>query len=217
MSFLNIKITQKKNGQEAAWFKDVLGRRVGTRVGLAGDRAAITNAEQLVWLASYYIELQQEQLDKGIGSNGAAMPPLSGGSVARFKNTNGKLAFAQRIHGGYRGEKLRFGGKLVRDLYGPGKNEHMRDDIRINYVDDQMAKISITRKSSRVKALANERRAEWWGLSPESSRKFASALATVYGGAMEDYLDSLGLVQAGSYVTQLARALNARRRLLRAA
>lgn len=211
---LDIKITQKKNGTQAAWFRDTDNRRVGTSVRLIGNQAAITTAEQLTWAANYWVELQQEQLDAGLGSDGQQMPPLSGGSVAIFRNVNGSRGFQQRIYGGYRGQKLKFGGALRRDLYGPGKDGHMRDDIRPNYIDDRVAKVSITRKTSRDKALANERRAPWWGLSPASSRKFATFMAAMFGGAMEDYLDRLGLVQAGNYITALARALNAKRRSL---
>ena len=212
---LEIQTKTRKNGREEAWFKDILGRRVGTRVGIDMDRAAITNAKQMAWLANYYIELQNEQLDAGLGSNGQPMPPLSGRSFPVFDRTSGKPKFVERLYRGYQGKKASLGLKPMRDLRGPGIKGNMRDDVRINYVDDRIAKISITRKSSRDKALANERKAPWWGLSPASARKFAAAQASIFGGAMEDYLDSLGLVQAGSQMVTLARALNARRGQLR--
>jgi len=215
MGFLDIRITPKKNGQQVAWFKDDQGRRVGTRLGISGDPNAIVNAQQLEALANLYIELQQEQLDAGIGSSGAPMPPLSGRSVAIFDRSGGKPVFVKRLYRGYQGEKVNQGLKPIRDLYGTGKDGgHMRDDIRINYLDDRMAKISITRAKSRVKALANEKRAPWWGLTPANARKFAQAQADVFGGAMEDYLDSLGLVQSGNYIVQLARRLNSMKRSL---
>jgi hypothetical protein len=210
MSFLNIKVVTKKNGQQSAWFRDTLGRRVGTRAGITQD--SWVKAEQLAWLANYYIELQQEQLDAAIGSDGQSMPKLSGGSAARFKNRQ----FANRQYFGYQGAKRKFGGKPIRDLYGPGKDGHMRDDIRINYLDDRQARISITRKTSRDKALANERRAAWWGLSPASAQKFAAAMAGVYGGGVDEYLVGQGLV-ASSYIVQLARRLNSRSLLRRLA
>lgn len=209
---LNIQVTPRKNGQQQAWFRDTLGRRVGTRVGI--DGGGITKAEQLAWLGNYYIELQGEQLDAGVGSDGLPMPRLSGGSAAKFDRTGGQARFVRRVYSGYQGQKIRMGLPAKRDLYGPGKDGHMRDDIRINYLDDRMVKISITRQKSRQKALANQRLAEWWGLSPESARKLAAMQAAIYGGAMADYLDRLGLVEAGNYMVQLARALNAKKRAL---
>ena len=246
---LDIQITTRKNGQQFAWFKDILGRRVGTRVGIDGDRAAITTAKQMAWLANYYIELQQEQLNAGLGSDGQPMPPLKSSRRKRWSKSQQKWVEYGLVKPeyGYAGRKLRAGLKPLRDLWGPGEEStyfkkfsqksqglmqkwglavprgakkslaagHMRSDIRINYVDDQIAKISITTQASRIKALANERKAPWWGLSPASARKFAVAQANIFGGAMEDYLDSLGLVQTGSQMVTLARALNARRGQLR--
>lgn len=211
--WLDIQTTTRKNGQQVSWFKDTLGRRVGTR---AGVQDSWVSAEQLAWLASYYIELQQEQLDNAIGSDGQPMPRLQGGSVATFHNSaTGERYFASRIYSGYQGQKRKMGLSTKRDLYGPGKNGHMRDDIRINYLDDRMAKISITRNSSRIKALANERRCPWWGLSPASAVKFAYAQASIYGGAVADYLANIGLVDSTNYIVQLARRLSARRRTFR--
>lgn len=215
MPLLDIKITTKKNGQQVAWFRDDLKRRVGTRLGIDKDRAAIVTAEQLRALAELYIDLQQDQLEKGIGSSGSPMPPLSGKQVVVFDRTGGKPKFVERLHTGYRGKKIRKGLPGIRDLYGPeGQGGHMRDDIRINYLDDQIAKVSISRKSSRDKALANERKAPWWGLTPANARVLAQAQANVFGGAMEDYLDSLGLVQSGNYIVQLAKRLNSMKRSL---
>lgn len=207
MPLLEIRITPKKNGQVVAWFKDDQGRRVRTAQG-----SSIVGRERMIWLANYYIELQQEQLDAGIGSDGQPMRPLSGKTKAVFDRSGGKPKFVERLYGGYRGTKAKRGLPPTRNLLWTGE---MRGDIRVNYVDDQTAKISITRKPSREKALANERRAPWWGLSPASARKLATYQAAVFGGVMEDYLDSLGLVQAGGYLVQLARALNARRQFLR--
>jgi hypothetical protein len=218
MGFLNIQVTTKKNGQQMAWFRDTLGRRVGTRPDLVTDRArvrraevgrfapaTITSAEQMAWLANYLIELQEEQLDAGIGSNGQAMPKLSGRSYAVFDRGGSRPRFVERLYRGYQGEKAKRGQPPIRNLYLTGQ---MRRDIRINYLDDQTAKVSITTAKSRQKALANERKSPWWGLSPANSRKFAAAQATIFGGAMEDYLDRLGLVQAGSYMVKLAQLLN---------
>ncbi len=215
MSFLNVKTITKKNGTQQAWFKDTLQRRVGTRVGIGQD--SWVKAEQLAWLANYYIELQQDQLDRGLGSDGTPMPKLSGGSFAKFKdNGKGGRSFDTRRHFGYVGQKRKFGGKPIRDLYGPGIKGHMRDGIRINYLDDRMAKVSLTRKSDRDKALANERRAPWWGLSPDSARKMASAMSTIYGGSVAFYLSQIGLVDANNYIIQLAKRLNSSRALRRA-
>lgn len=205
---LDIQVKTRKNGSDGSWFRDTLGRRVGTSARLSGNRGAIVTAEQLAWLASYYIELQQEQLDAGIGSSGAPMPPLSQKQHAIFvtdKNTGKRRFVRQSADRGYRAQKQRKVGRSVRDLDYTGE---MRRDIRINYLDDRMAKISITRLPSRIKALANERRCPWWGLTPANARKFAQAQATIFGGAMEDYLDSLGLVQAGNYMVRLAREIN---------
>src|ERR1051326_1557263 len=101
--WLDIQVTQKKNGQQTAWFRDTLGRRVGTRKGIDTDGGWVT-AEQLAWLANYWVELQNEQLDQGLGSDGSPMPPLSGGNIAVFDHSGPKPRFVERLHRGYAGK-----------------------------------------------------------------------------------------------------------------
>lgn len=181
-----IRISTRKDGREVAWFKDVKGR-IRTTQG-----ANWTTAEQVRALTEYGIELQLEQCATGIGSDGSPMPALSGGSVATFKN--GK--FDLRRHFGYVGAKRNFGGQPIRDLRGPGKDGHMLDDIRINFLDDKMATIAITRNKSRIKAQANERRANWWGWTAASVGKMAVRAGEIWPQGVQERLVALGLMGA---------------------
>ena len=151
-------------------------------------------AEQVKAVAQYGIELQLAQCAAGLGSDGTPMPPLKGSGVAVFgARVNGRVVFQRQA---YAQAKVKLGLQPIRDLRGPGKDGHMLDDVRINYLDNKQATISITTRASRVKALANEQRAPWWGWSPASVHFLTQYAAQVYGQGTLDYLMSLGLAGA---------------------
>jgi len=208
MGYLTLKVTKRRNGTEYSRFVDTLGRRVGTSAAmLPGGGGSWVRADQLTQLAAYGIELQQEQLDAGLGSDGAPMKPLGGRGKAVFvARRNGKAVFERR---GYADWKTAHGLQPVRDLYGAGTGGHMRDDIRIKYVDDRQAKIGITTSLSLTKAKANERRAPWWGWSPDSVSKMTAAAAGIFNIGLTEYLISVGLASA-NFLPQLAKQLNLR-------
>jgi hypothetical protein len=189
-----ITIKKMKDGRPVASFRDDLGRRVRTSVGVIGG--GWVNAEKVKAVAQYGIELQLAQLDAGLGSDGSPMPALKGGGAAQFsRRVNGRAVFA-RVP--YAQAKVRLGLQPIRDLLGPGIGGHMRDDIRINYLDDKQATISITTRLSRIKALANEQRAAWWGWTAASVAAMAAMAREVYDQGLADYLVSLGIMSANA-------------------
>jgi hypothetical protein len=203
MPMPKIKITTRKNGQQVAWFRDDQKRRVRTSVNVNWVKA-----DQIKLVADYGIALQLGQLDAGLGSDGASMPPLKGGgTVAFLARVNGRATFERRS---YAGTKIKLGLKPMRDLLGPGIGGHMRNDIRINSLDDRQATIAITTRQSRIKALANEKRAPWWGWSPASVALLTARAAEVYGSSTADYLVAVGLLGANT-ISGLSRRTLLRR------
>jgi len=190
MTIPQVIIKQFKDGRQVARFRDTQGL-VRTSTG----RVDWVKAADIRMLAEYGIQLQKEQVAAGLGSDGTPMPALKGGGgraifVARV---NGKATFQYQ---GYAQWKANHGLQPIRDLYGPGKDGHMLDDIRINYLDDRMAHISITRASSRTKAWANEKRAPWWGWSPASIQKMVQKSSEIFPQSVADVLFSMGLIGA---------------------
>jgi hypothetical protein len=164
-----------KDGREVVRFRDSQGL---VRTSATASKNW-TRVEQIRDLADYGILLQLEQAAKGIGSDGSPMPPLKSGA---------------RRFAGRRGGKVAFITKTLRDLYGPGKDGHMLDDLRVNYVDERKATFAITRRSSRIKALANEKRAPWYGWSPASMRKLRERSAQIFGTGVAERLFEMGLI-----------------------
>ena len=187
------KITVKKwkDGREVARFRDSQGL-VRTAPSMQGNATAWTRAEQVRSLADYGILLQLEQARQGLGSDGQPMPPLKSGALKFAGRRDGAATFQR---------------KTLRNLYGPGKNGHMLDDIRVNYVDDKKATISITKKTSRDKARGNETKAPWWGWSPASMQKLRQRSAEIFGTGMAERLFELGLIGASALAFVKAKTL----------
>jgi hypothetical protein len=191
MPLPKITIRTWKDGRQVARFRDTQGL-VRTSAGPMNW----TRAEQLKQLADYGIALQIAQARGGLGSDGQRMPALKGGSRAIFvASVNGRAQFTRKTYADW---KAAHGLQGVRDLYGPGKGGHMLDDIRINYLDDRQASIAITSKTSRDKARGNEKRAPWWGWSPDSVRKLTSAAAEIFQTGVAEYLFTMGLIGANA-------------------
>ena len=185
-----IKITTRKDGRVIAWFREERGR-VRTRAGTVNW----ATADQVRALAEYGIALQKAQCAAGLGSDGLPMPALKGGGgLAVFTGRSGGRA--RFVYRGYAQQKAMAGLQPKRDLRGPGKDGHMLDDIRINYLDDRMATFAITRQSSRNKARGNEMRAPWWGWSPESVRLLAERGNAMFPLSVGEKLAAMGLIGA---------------------
>lgn len=194
---LNIKMT--KDGREVTSFLDSKGRRV--RVGSASQDWV--KARQLTELALYAIQLQREQAAAMIGSDGGQMPALKsryavwkekvGLNPKRDLYGLGGLVLSSRAKGK---KYLRSGNAITRAA--SGGRGHMLDDLRINYVGDKQVTFGITTSASRVKALANEQKAPWYGLSPANAIKMNLRMAQLFGTGVGEYLLSVGLAGASA-------------------
>lgn len=193
MPMPTITIRKMKDGRFVSSFREAAGRVRTAANPLATDWV---KADQLRELMEYGIALQKAQCASGLGSDGTPMPPL--------KNQSGKVIFLQRNNGhaqfgltpGYASQKARLGLVPMRDLYGPGKDGHMLDGIRVTYIDDKQCIISISTTSARTKARANEQRAPWWGWSPASVELLTAKAAEIFGTGTAEYLVSMGLIAA---------------------
>jgi hypothetical protein len=221
---IKLRFTKKKDGREVAWYRDSMGRRVGTRAG-----SNWTQARQMMTLALYGIQLILDRTAKGIGSDDAYMPALKQPKrKTRWSISQKKVVEYGTQDTGYPAFKRKLGLKPVRDLRGPGgqvatrsdttgrkwylrsgslgartrvtglsgERGHMLDDIRVNYVDDKRVTIDISTRASRIKARANEERAPWWGWSPSDMRKLMSRAAEIFPMGIAERLYSLGLIAA---------------------
>lgn len=189
MPLPNITIRTWKDGREVARFRDSQGL-VRTRPGITDSQW--TRAEQIKQLADYGIVLQIAQARVGLGANGSPMPPLKGSTHAVFvASVNGRARFTRKTYADW---KAAHGLQPIRDLYGAGKGGHMLEDIRINYLDDRRATVAITSKLGRYKARGNEKRAAWWGWSPDSIRKMREVSAQIFQTGAAERLFELGLI-----------------------
>jgi hypothetical protein len=175
MPLPKFKTTLKKDGRTVTWFRDTQGR-VRTSATAQNNW---TRVDQIRSLVDYGIILQLEQASKGLGSNGSPMPPLKGGPAKFAGRRDGVATFSR---------------KTIRNLYGPGIDGHMLDDIRVNYVDEKKGTITISRQSSRNKARGNEKRYPWWGWSPASMVKLRQRSAEIFGTGVAERLFEMGLI-----------------------
>jgi len=195
MPLPKIQITLKKDGRQVAWFRDTAGR-VRTSTGSMNW----TRAEQIRDLANFGILRQLAQLDAGLGSDGQPMKPLAAG-YAQWKSKVGLEPKRNLLGLGglVKTVNPKTGAKRIlhsaTHMSGRG---HLRDDIRINQVDDRQATISITNTASRNKARGNERRAPWWGWSPESARQMTARAAQIFQTGVAEYLYTMGLIGANA-------------------
>lgn len=135
----------------------------GSRVKLVGD-----GPDKYTWfsLGRFAIQTIRERVSRGIGSDDAPMPPLSGRGSAVTRD--GKFL---RQRPGYREQKQRAGGRPIRDLYGKGdQGGHMLDNFTVREATTTSVRMDITSRSARVKARANERRSPWFGFSERDRR-----------------------------------------------
>lgn len=124
------------------------------------------------------VEILKKRLDKGEGSDGQPMPPLSVKTSA-VRGEDGQFLRQRR---GYADAKARRGLKPIRDLIGRGVGGHLRDGIRVTVATDHSVTIAITSRIARIKAMANERRAPWFGFSPDDAQQIADMVKAVVDG-----------------------------------
>lgn len=186
------KFTVKKwkDGREVARFRDTQGL-VRTRPGLQN----FTRLEQVRELTNYGILLQLAQLDAGLGSNGQAMKPLA----PNYSKWKSKIGLDPKRNllgpGGLVKTTDKNGNKRILRSAGHMMGRgHMRDDIRINYLDDKKATIAITNTASRNKARGNEQKSPWWGWSPASIQKLRQKSGEMFGTGPAERMFELGLI-----------------------
>lgn len=182
-----VTVKMRKNGVQVASFRDEAGRRVRTSAGeVDWERADLVRA-----VGEYGMQLQLDQAAAGVGSDGTEMPRLKGSWRAEFKIRQGGRASFVRI--AYASRKGRHGAKPWRDLRFTGG---MLDGIRMTYLDSKTMTFGITTRLGRVKAQANEKRAPWWGWSPQSMTKLSEYAADVFPQSVAQNLVRLGLAGA---------------------
>ena len=162
---------------------------ISTRVKFNGKKVRLAGfgpqKYQMFALAQAGLKSIKMRVLSGTGSNDAVMPPLeTKGKGTRYSIRQGKMIEFDKGNP-YPTQKRRAGLKPIRDLVGFGKDGHMLDDLRVTYADPKLARIDITRGSSRMKARANEQRAPWWGLSPRDVVAVTVACKRIFKGMVE--------------------------------
>lgn len=74
----------------------------------------------------------------------------------------------------------------------------MLDFIRVNYVDDKKATTTISAKHQREKARGNEKKAPWWGWSPDSVKKLRQRAAEIFGTGVAERIFEMGIIGASA-------------------
>lgn len=113
-------------------------------------------ALQMGQLAAAGLKSVKDRVQKGIGANDAPMPPLKRGYA---------------IH------KTKLGKGNRRNLTLTGA---MLDNLTVRSATDREAKISLTKRLERLKALANQQKAPWLGWSPNDARNVTARAAQIF-------------------------------------
>jgi hypothetical protein len=220
---IKLKVTTKKDGTEVAWYKDFLGRRV--RISMRAQTGGLdwNRTREMMGLGLYWIQLMLDRTKDGIGSDDAPMAALGFGKQKQRYSKSGRRMVNYGSKQSYAAFKMRVGLQPIRDLRGVGGvvksvdsggskryrrsgtvasraltrgRGHMLDDIRVIYADDTRCQIGISNSASRVKGLANEQRAPWWGCSPSDVQKMFTEMARVMKMTLYDLAASIGITGA---------------------
>lgn len=152
--------------------------------GIAGfgiNSAALFRQNQMKRLGDFAIATVKARATKGIGSDDSPMPALSGKTSPILHN--GKFV-RQRI--GYAGWKMAHGLYGVRDLVGTGKDGgHMWDGVSVRLATDSLVRMAFTTRTSRQKALANERRAPFFSFSDADEAKIVAYARQMFAAQVE--------------------------------
>lgn len=153
----------------------------GSVAGFGVNSAALFRQNQMDRLGRFALATVRARAEKGIGSDDSPMPPLSGKTSPVLVHE--KFA-RQRI--GYAGWKMAHGLRGVRDLVGTGKaGGHMWDGVSVRLATDSLVRMAFTTRSSRVKALANEKRAPFFSFSPADEQKIVQYAAQLFKTAVQ--------------------------------
>jgi hypothetical protein len=153
---------------------------------------------QMVQLGQVAVGAVKARVAMGVGSDDAAMKPL-----------------ADR----YKAWKAAKGMNPIRDLVGPGSrtykdtskkhkgairtiradSAHMLDNFTVRYADELTVRMDISAQWARIRARANERRAHWFGFSPNDIRTIMNSARMMFGVNITDLAVKLR-AQRGSTV-----------------
>ncbi len=151
------------------------------------------------------LDSMKGRIGKAIGSDDVPMKPLSQKYGAIKNKRTGRV-----VKGivPYAVEKARLGLVPIRNLTGPGDRfrqltiqgpngketkwqrkakdagSHMLDALRVTYADETTVKIGITTREGRMKALANEQKAPWFGLSGNDAKAVYTAAEKIFHGGV---------------------------------
>ena len=167
----------------------------GSKITLAGYGF---RKYQMVQLGQVAVGAVKARVAKAVGSDDAAMKPL-----------------ADR----YKVWKAAKGMNPIRDLTGPGSRTykdtskkhkgairtiradgaHMLDNFTVRYADELTVRMDISAQWARIRARANERRAPWFGFSPNDIRTIMNSARVMFGVNITDLAVKLR-AQRGSAV-----------------
>ena len=142
---------------------------------------------QMERLGQFARDVVVSRVRKGLGADGSAMPPLKGKMYAR-KRKDGSFGVNRSIYAGWKAKR---GLQPFRDLWGTGKQGgHMLDKFTARPGTATLVRIAFTTRDSRIKALANEKRAPFLGFAPQdvsaikakASEIFRSEIRSTTGG-----------------------------------
>ena len=148
----------------------------GSKITLAGYGF---RKYQMVQLGQVAVGAVKARAAKGVGSDDAAMKPLAD----RYKKVKAKAGL-----------------NPIRDLTGPGSrtyvdtskkhhgtirtiradSAHMLDNFTVRYADELTVRMDISAQWARIRARANERRAPWFGFSPNDIRTIMNSARVMF-------------------------------------
>jgi hypothetical protein len=156
-----------------------------TRIKIGGNKVRLAGLGfqkyQMAALGQFAVTTIKERVARGIGSDDAPMKPLSGWRPTRRKNG---VTLWEGGWRGYKGQKVKEGGKPFRDLTLTGK---MLRDFTLRYADANQARMDITTRDGRIKARANERRSPWFGFSRADERKIYAKASEYFKGSVANF------------------------------
>jgi hypothetical protein len=166
MIIVKSRIVRTRDGGFAAYaVKTDTGAKF--RIGAAGWSPG---TQAMYNFGQFGIDLIKKRVAKGIGSDGAPMPPLK--AVYNKDKTE---------RGGYKAFKRRIGLNPIRDLTGPHRSDHMLANLSVRFADESSVRMEFTSNSARTKARRNERRAPWFGWSPQDLLSLNRRAGSIFG------------------------------------
>jgi hypothetical protein len=167
----------------------------GSKITLAGYGF---RKYQMVQLGQVAVGAVKTRVAQGVGSDDASMKALAD----RYKKLKTKAGLTP-----------------IRDLTGPGsrtyvdtskkhhgtirtiraESAHMLDNFTVRYADEQTVRMDISAQWARIRARANERRAPWFGFSPNDIRTIMNSARVMFGVNITDLAVKLR-AQRGSAV-----------------